>query len=85
MSWRRSASRVRSGTRSRAFACVAGARAQFDEAVRLLGRAQVHLDRAGWATDVFASVLVTDVEARAREALGDEAFETAYAEGLAAT
>ncbi len=66
-------------------ACVAGAREQFGEAVRLLGCAQVHLDRAGWEDGLFASTLVEEVEARAREALGDQAFEAAYESGRAAS
>lgn len=72
------------GNALQGLACVAGAREQFGEAVRLLARGYAYLDRAGWETGHFASTLVADLEARAREALGDEVFEAAYAEGLAA-
>jgi tetratricopeptide (TPR) repeat protein len=48
-------------------ACVADAREQFEEAARLLGCAQAHLDRAGWSTDYFVADLRAEVgDARAR-------------------
>jgi len=55
----------------------------FESAARLLGEARKHLDDVGSPEDVFAGQLVASVKGEARDALGDLAYEAAYAEGLA--
>jgi tetratricopeptide (TPR) repeat protein len=52
---------------------------RFEEAARLLGEARRELDDFGAPEDGFAVDLVADTKARAREALGDEAFMRLYA------
>jgi tetratricopeptide (TPR) repeat protein len=54
-----------------------------EEAARLLGEAQDELDEIGWSTDDFDAELAPSVEWTARAALGDEAFDAAYAHGRA--
>lgn len=58
--------------------------ARFESAARLLGEARRELDEVGSPEDGFADEMIESVKVRSREALGDEAFEAAYAEGLAA-
>ena len=58
--------------------------ARFDSAARLLGEARRELDDVGSLEDGFAGEMVEAVKLRSRAALGDQAFEAAYAEGLAA-
>ena len=55
---------------------------RFEEAARLLGEARRELDEVGSPEERSAPALVADTKARARAALGDEAFESAYAAGL---
>ena len=55
---------------------------RFESAARLLGEARKELDDVGSPEDGFADELVESVKARSRAALGDRAFEAAYAEGL---
>jgi predicted ATPase/DNA-binding SARP family transcriptional activator len=57
---------------------------RFEEAAQLLGDARRELDELGISEDGFAPEMVADTKAKARAALGDEAFETAYASGLGA-
>jgi predicted ATPase len=58
--------------------------ANFESAARLLGEARKELDDVGTPEGVFAEEMVEVVKLRLREEFGDEAFETLYAEGLAA-
>ncbi|HEX5027702.1 MAG TPA: BTAD domain-containing putative transcriptional regulator [Gaiellaceae bacterium] len=58
---------------------------RFESAARLLGEARKELDDLGSPEDGFADEMVDSVKARGREALGDDVFEAAYAEGLVAT
>lgn len=51
---------------------------RFEEAARLLGEARRELDDIGSPEETFAAVLIEETKARARAALGDEAFEAAY-------
>ena len=60
---------------------VAAAESRYEEAARLLGTAAAKLDEAGWANDGFSPELTRAVEAAARAALGDAAFESALAVG----
>ena len=53
--------------------------ARFGEAARLLGEARRELDEIGSPEGTFAAVLIEETKQRARAALGDEAFEAAYA------
>ncbi len=55
-----------------------------ERAARLLGEARKELDDVGSPEGVFADQMIETVKARSRAALGDEAFETVYAEGLVA-
>jgi predicted ATPase/DNA-binding SARP family transcriptional activator len=55
---------------------------RFESAARLLGEARKELDDVGSPEDGFADELVESVKMRSRAALGDSAFEAAYAEGL---
>jgi tetratricopeptide (TPR) repeat protein len=59
---------------------VAAAESRYEEAARLLGAAAAKLDEAGW-NDEFSPELTRGVEAAARAALGDAAFESAFAVG----
>jgi predicted ATPase len=56
--------------------------ARFEEASRLLGEARRELDELGTSEDGFAAEMVADTKARSRGALGEEAFDSAYAAGL---
>jgi predicted ATPase len=58
---------------------------RYENAARLLGEARKELDDVGSPEDVFADEMIESVKSRSRAALGDEAFEAAYAAGLAAT
>jgi predicted ATPase len=53
---------------------------QFDVAAERLGRASMELGEIGWG-EAFAPELASEVEAEARNALGDEGFERAFAAG----
>ncbi len=53
------------------------------EAARLLGAARAELGAIDWSADDFDPELARQVEERVRAALGDEAFESAYAVGAA--
>jgi hypothetical protein len=52
-----------------------------EDAARRLGSARAVLDDVGSPEGDFAGDMVAWVRERAREALGDEAFEAAYEEG----
>jgi predicted ATPase/DNA-binding SARP family transcriptional activator len=52
---------------------------RFESAARLLGEARKELDDVGALEDGFAEEMVAETKARARAALGDGGFETAYA------
>jgi len=54
----------------------------FEEAARLLGEARRELDDVGSPEDRSAPEVVAETKAKAREALGDEAFEAVYGTGL---
>jgi predicted ATPase/DNA-binding SARP family transcriptional activator len=56
--------------------------ARFAEAAQLLGHARQVLDSYGSPEDSFDQELLVDAKAKAREALGDEAFEAAYEGGV---
>ena len=56
---------------------------RYVEAAHLLGRARRELDDIGAAEDDFAVEMVAWTTERARAGLGDEAFEEAYAAGVA--
>ena len=56
--------------------------ARFEDAARLLGEARRELDEVGSPWDRFAPELISETEAQARAALGDEAFDAAYGAGL---
>jgi predicted ATPase/DNA-binding SARP family transcriptional activator len=62
-------------------AAIEASEARFEETARLLGQARRELDDAGQSGDEFAALTVS-TEAQARAALGDEAFDAAYARGL---
>ncbi len=55
---------------------------RFENAARLLGSARAELDEIGSPEDDFAGDMVAWTKQRAREVMGDEAFEAAYAAGL---
>lgn len=55
---------------------------RFENAARLLGRARRELDEVGSPWDKFAPELISETEAQARTALGDEAFDAAYSAAL---
>jgi predicted ATPase/DNA-binding SARP family transcriptional activator len=55
---------------------------RFESAARLLGEARKQLDDVGSPEDGFANEMVISVKTSSREALGEEAFAVAYAEGL---
>jgi predicted ATPase/DNA-binding SARP family transcriptional activator len=55
--------------------------ARFDEAARLLAEARRELDDIGAPEETFAPQLLEVTKRRVRAALGDEAFEAAYAAG----
>ncbi|MGH3129047.1 MAG: BTAD domain-containing putative transcriptional regulator [Gaiellaceae bacterium] len=54
---------------------------RFEEAARLLGEARRELDDIGSPEETFAAGLIEETKKRSRAALGDEAFEAAYAAG----
>jgi hypothetical protein len=56
---------------------------RFESAARLLGEARKELDDVGSPEDGFADHMVMSVKVSSLEALGEEAFAGAYAEGLA--
>jgi non-specific serine/threonine protein kinase len=60
-------------------AACAGASGSHDEAARLLGRAAAELGGTVYSEEEFPR-LAADVEARARQAVGNEAFEAAYSD-----
>ena len=62
-------------------AATAASDGEFEHAARLLGAADAELDEIDRASDDFDATLPGEVEAAARAALGDEAFDAAYAEG----
>jgi tetratricopeptide (TPR) repeat protein len=49
------------------------------DAALLLGRAALSLAELGWSDDDFDATLASEVEATVRAAIGDRAFEEAYA------
>jgi predicted ATPase/DNA-binding SARP family transcriptional activator len=55
---------------------------RFESAARLLGEARKELDDVGSPEDGFADEMVISVKTSSREALGEDAFAVAYAEGL---
>jgi predicted ATPase/DNA-binding SARP family transcriptional activator len=55
--------------------------ARFEQAATLLGEARRELDELGVSEAGFAPQMVAETKARAQEALGDGAFEAAYAAG----
>ncbi|HYI75140.1 MAG TPA: BTAD domain-containing putative transcriptional regulator [Gaiellaceae bacterium] len=63
------------------FAAFAASEGRFDDAARLLGEARGELDEIGAPEGDFASEMVAWTKDRAREALGEEAFESAFAGG----
>ncbi|MBA2742147.1 MAG: tetratricopeptide repeat protein, partial [Actinobacteria bacterium] len=63
------------------FAAFEASEGRFERAARLLGSARVELDETGSPENDFAGEMVAWTKQRAREALGDEAFEAAYAAG----
>jgi predicted ATPase len=56
---------------------------RFESAAHLLAEARKELDDIGALEGAFAGEMVESAKQRAREALGDEAFDAAYAQGLA--
>jgi predicted ATPase/DNA-binding SARP family transcriptional activator len=56
---------------------------RFEHAAQLLGEARRELDELGMSEDGFAAQMVAETKAKARAALGDQVFGTAYASGLA--
>ena len=54
---------------------------RFEGAARLLGEARRELEEIGSPEGTFAAVLIEETKQRARAALGDEAFEAAFASG----
>ena len=56
-------------------------RGRFEEAARLLGQAKQELDDVGSREDDFGSVMNAETAERAREALGDEAYQVAFVAG----
>jgi tetratricopeptide (TPR) repeat protein len=62
-------------------AAYAASDGRFEDAARLLGQARGELDESRAPAGNFPQDLVAETEEHAREALGDEAFEAAYAAG----
>lgn len=54
---------------------------RFERAARLLGQARRELDDFGTPEDAFAPEMVAETKAKARAALGDEAYEAAFSAG----
>ena len=54
---------------------------RFEEAARLLGQAKRELEDLGNPDDSFGSVMNAETVERVRAAIGDEAYEAAYAAG----
>jgi len=63
------------------FAAFAASEGRFEDAARLLGHARGELDEIGAPEGDFGGDMVELTKERAREALGEEAFEAAYAAG----
>jgi len=63
------------------FAAFAASEGRFEDASRLLGQARSELDEIGSPEGDFAIDMVAWTKEQAREALGEDAFEAAYAEG----
>jgi tetratricopeptide (TPR) repeat protein len=61
------------------FAAFEASEGRYDEAARLLGRARAELDDVGSSETDFAVDMVAWTKHQARDALGEEAFEAAYA------
>jgi tetratricopeptide (TPR) repeat protein len=62
-------------------AAYAASDGRFEDPARLLGQARAELDDSRAPAGNFPQGLVAETEDHAREALGDAAFEAAYAEG----
>jgi predicted ATPase/DNA-binding SARP family transcriptional activator len=62
-------------------AAFAASQGDFEEAARLMGLATRELDELGVPDGQFGVLMNAETVERAREALGDEAFEAAYAAG----
>ena len=62
-------------------AAFAASEGRFEDATRLLGQARVELDEIGAPEGDFGVDMVAWTKEAARAALGEEAFEAAYAEG----
>ena len=58
---------------------------RFEEAARLLGEAKRELEDVGSPDDDFGGVMNAETVERVREAIGDEAYEAAYAAGREST
>ena len=54
---------------------------RFEEAARLLGRAKQELEDVGNPDDDFGSGMTAETVERARKALGDEAYQSAFVAG----
>jgi predicted ATPase/DNA-binding SARP family transcriptional activator len=65
------------------FAAYAASEGRFEEAARLLGQARGELDDVGAPEDDFAMEMVAWTKREAGRALGEDAFEAAYAAGQA--
>jgi predicted ATPase/DNA-binding SARP family transcriptional activator len=63
------------------FAAYAASEGRFEDAARLLGQARAELDEIGAPEGDFAQDMVDWTKEQARAALGDDAFEAAYAAG----
>jgi len=63
------------------FAAFAAGEGRFEDAARLLGQARGELDEIGAPEGDFAQDMVAWTKDRAREALGEDAFDAAYAAG----
>jgi tetratricopeptide (TPR) repeat protein len=63
-------------------AVVGASESDFERSAFLLGRARRVLNEFGGPEDLFWDERLPETRARAREALGDEAFEAAYSAGL---
>ena len=63
------------------FAAFAASEGRFEDAARLLGQARGELDEIGSPEGDFAIDMVAWTKERAREALGEDAFDAAYAAG----
>jgi tetratricopeptide (TPR) repeat protein len=65
------------------FAAYEASEGRFGEAARMLGRAGAVLDEVGSSEEDFGSGMIDWIKVRARNALGNEAFEAEYAAGRA--